>query len=372
MAEGGRFGYAIVGCGWVSSAHAWGAQALREEGVRLVAVSDVDEARGRALADRFGGPDVCTDYRDVLGREDVDAVSVCLPDFLHEEVALAAAAARKHVLCEKPLAVDIESADRMVLAFEAAGLGLGLVMNHRYAPDNIRVKRALSAGSLGRPLLGSVVHSSCLSGDPSGTSPWRGRRGRAAGGILTTQAIHFLDLLLWFLGPVRSVHATVDSLVGTSPDFEDTAALALRLRSGALATLATTNGAPITDDFTGTRIEVHCTDGYAALEGDVIRHASLREGAALPDVSLPAAPDGAEEIVFGLGHVHEVVDFLRAIRRGDPPPIPGIDGRHLTAVFEAAYASAREGKEIEIDEPFAAYANTRCDASLLGGSESGR
>src|SRR5262249_57010741 len=109
--------------------------------------------------------------------------------------------------CEKPLALDLAQADEMIAACDRHGVALGLVMNHRYAPDNIRVKHAIRERAFGRVLMASVIHSSALTGDPTGTSPWRGRRGLAAGGILTTQAIHFLDLLLWFAGPVRAVKA---------------------------------------------------------------------------------------------------------------------------------------------------------------------
>ena len=320
---GEGFGYGIIGCGWVAPAHAWGVRALEPAGVRLVAVADQDVDRAERLAHDFNVPHVYADYHDLLRRPDVQAVSICLPDFLHCEATVAAAAASKHVLCEKPLARSLSEADGMIAACERRGVALGLIMNHRYFPDNLRTKRAIRDGALGRVLMGSVVHSSALTGDPSGTSPWRGRRGLAAGGILTTQAIHFLDLLLWFAGPARAVKAWTDRLVRDGQDYEDTAVLALQLRSGALATLATTNGAPITDDFTGTRLEIHGTEGYVVLEGDRLRLASVRSGYALQEIQLPPAPPGAGEVVFGLGHVYEVMDFVTAVRQGARPPVPG-------------------------------------------------
>jgi UDP-N-acetyl-2-amino-2-deoxyglucuronate dehydrogenase len=360
------FGYAILGCGWVAEAHAWGVRALEDDGVRLVAVADRDLDRAHALARAFDGPSVHADYRELLARDDVHAISICLPDFLHVEAALAAAETGKHILCEKPLAVDVEGADAMIEACDRRGVALGLVMNHRYSPDNIRVKNAIAGGTLGRILAASVLHSSCLTGDPTGTSPWRGRKGLAAGGILTTQAIHFLDLLLWFAGPATHVKAWAERLVRDDQDYEDTAVLALKLRSGALATLTTTNGAPITDDFTGTRVEIHGTDGYAMLEGDELRLFSARDGSTPPEVRLPPTPPGAEQVIFGLGHVHEVVDFVRAVRRGDPPPVPGTDGRHLTAVLAAAYASAETDAGAPVDERLAAYSHAAGEGSFVG------
>jgi predicted dehydrogenase len=330
--------------------------ALKDAGVQLVAVADKDMGRAQRLARDFEVPHVYSDYQSLLERDDIHAVSVCLPDFLHRDATIAAAACGKHVLCEKPLALDLAQADEMIAACKRHGVALGLVMNHRYFADNIRVKAACRDGALGRILMGSVLHSSALTGDPTSTSPWRGRKGLAAGGILTTQAIHFLDLLLWFMGPVRGVKACVDTLVRRDQDYEDTAALALRLQSRALATLATTNGAPITDDFAGTRLEVHGTGGYVMLEGDRLRLASTRDGYVMPEVRLPPVPAGAEQVIFGPGHVYELVDFVTAVRMGGRPPVPAADGRHLMAVLSAAYVSAREGREVQVDADPSAYA----------------
>lgn len=357
------FGYAIIGCGWVAPAHAWGVRCLESEGVRLVGVVDRDLTRARDLAERFGATVVDSDYRSILARDDVHAVSICLPDFLHEEVAVAAAQAGKHVLCEKPLAVDVAGADSMLDAARSAGIELGVVFNHRYAPDNIKAKAAIGGGGIGRVLVGDVMHSSSLTGDPDNSSPWRGRLGLSAGGILSTQAIHFLDLLLWFMGPVASVKAWTDRLVRTEQDHEDTVALALRLSSGALATLIATNGSPITDDFTGTRVEVQGREGYVALEGDQVRAWRTCEGFALVEPDLPRLPEGvASDVVFGAGHVHEVMDFVRTVRSGGAAPIPGIDGRHLMAVVEAAYTSAREGAEAPVEQSPGAYSTDSQDA----------
>jgi UDP-N-acetyl-2-amino-2-deoxyglucuronate dehydrogenase len=361
---GDAFGYGIIGCGWVAPAHAWGVRSLADEDVRLLAVADQDLPRARELAERFGAEGIHADYRELLARDDIAAVSVCLPDFLHRDVTLAAVAAGKHVLCEKPLALDVAGADEMVEAAERAGVGLGLVMNHRYFPDNIRAKAAVSDGALGQLLIGSVLHSSGLTGAPG--SPWRGRKGKSTGGVLSTQAIHFLDLLLWFAGPARSVLASIGKLKDPAQDHEDTAAVTIRLASGALATVITTSGSPIMDDFTGTRIELHGTDGWLMLEGDTFRVTETRDGYALPDVELPPAPQGAEEVVFGVGHTHELMDFVRAVRAGREPPVPGVDGRHLMAVLDAAYTSAEQGREVAVEEHRPAYAAARADrASFL-------
>lgn len=349
------FGYGIIGAGWVAPAHAWGVKALERDGVRLVGVVDIDEDRASGLAMRFDAESTYSDYQALLVRDDVHAISICLPDFLHEEVAVAAADAGKHILCEKPLAMSVESADRMTKHCQRRGVELGLVMNHRYALDNLRTKAALQRKLLGRPLVGQVMHSSALTGDPNSTSPWRGRSGFAAGGILTTQAIHFIDLLLWFLGPVEAVKAWTARLVRDEQDYEDTACLVLRFLDGSLATVATTNGAPIYDDFTGTKIEIHGTEGYVVLEGDRIREAAWNGDEEVVNPSLPELPEGASGLEFGVGHVYEVMDFVRCIRRGQGVPVSGIDGRHLMAVIFASYESAQRSDFVPVREKWRPY-----------------
>ncbi|MGH7861961.1 MAG: Gfo/Idh/MocA family protein [Candidatus Dormibacteraceae bacterium] len=366
----GTFGYGIIGCGWVASAHAWGVRSLEGEGVRLVALADSDAGRARALAGQFGEAQVFSDYRQLLARDDIHAVSICLPDFLHTEATLEAAACGKHVLCEKPLAVDLAGADEMVSACIRGGVRLGIVMNHRYARDNIATKAAIRGRALGTLVAAGVLHSSALTGDPDATSPWRGRRGLAAGGVLATQAIHFLDLLLWFAGPVASVQAYTARLHRFEFDYEDTAALAMQLRSGALATLVTTNLAPIMDDLQGTRLDLHGTAGHVSLHGD--RVGAWHCECAYEDiaVTLPGVPREVTRAAFGAGHVHQVVDFVRAIRRGADAPVPGLDGRHLIAVLMAADDSARTGRRVQVAGLDDAYSRISDDESLLSSSVS--
>jgi UDP-N-acetyl-2-amino-2-deoxyglucuronate dehydrogenase len=369
LADG--YGYGIIGCGWVASSHAWGVRSLADDGVRLAGVADQDAARADELAARFGASTTARDFRELLEDGTINAVSVCLPDHLHHEVVIAAAEAGKHILCEKPLSLTVEEADDMLAACERNGVQLGFVMNHRYAPGNILARRAVAFGAVGEPLIASAVHASGLSGDPSGTSPWRGKRRLSAGGVLSTQAIHFLDLLLWLGGPVRAVQAWTDLRGSADQEHEDTVGVVLKLVSGAFATLVATSASPIMDDFTGTRIELHGTGGYLVLDGDELRVADLADGPDLTPPRLPPIPSGAEELVFGSGHVYEVMDFVRTVRNGGRAPIPGTDGRHLMAVIDAAYRSAADGGAVDVDEPTSAYTEPAPPSSLLGSAVAG-
>jgi predicted dehydrogenase len=119
------------------------------------------------------------------------------------------------------------------------------------------------------------------------------------------------------------------------------------------------------DDFTGTRLEIHGSDGWVAVEGDVLRHFQTRNGFALPSVEMPQVPAEASEIEFGYGHVYEVLDFIRTVRAGEEPPVPAADGRHLMAVIESAYRSAEEGGMVEVVDGGNAYSSPPPHVSLL-------
>lgn len=363
--SGPDLGYAIIGCGWVSDAHGVAVRALAKEGVHLIAVADQDKSRADNFAKRYGVDFSTDDYREILSRSEVDVVSICLPDFLHEEVTVEAAKRGKHVLCEKPLSLNLETAENMVRSCLDVGVNLGIVFNHRYSPDNIRVRGAVEDGALGSMLLGSVIHSSSLTGNVGLTSAWRGIKGRSTGGVLASQAIHFLDLLLWFMGPVASVSARTATLARTSRDYEDVAVLTLQFRSGALATLATTNGSPIVDDLSGTRIDMQGTNGYVLLEGGRLKGSHFSTGYELKNVILPTISAEASGSIFGDGHIYEIADFIGAIRRGEDAPIPGVDGLHLMGVLAAAYESATIGGEIEIPIRLSGYEGVTSSHSLL-------
>src|SRR5512142_1618869 len=112
MAE--RQGYGVIGCGWVMPSHAVGARSLSDAGVYLAAVADVDAERARAAAADFEADSWYSSYQDLLARDDIAFVSVCLPHHLHRQVVIDAVRAGKHVLCEKPLAMDVAEADEMI------------------------------------------------------------------------------------------------------------------------------------------------------------------------------------------------------------------------------------------------------------------
>lgn len=344
------YGYGVIGCGWASVGHAVGAVSLRDKDVDLVAVADADADRLASVADRFDVSHRYTDFNELLERDDIDAVSICVPDYLHHDVAIAAMRAGKHVLCEKPLAMNTAQVHSMIRTAEETGAALSVVFNHRYRPAHRRLYLAARAGGFGRLLIGYVFHSSEVRANPGIPSTWRKRADRVGGGVLTMQTVHFLDILMWALGePVQRVRCATANRNHPDEQVEDVGAVIVEFESGALVTVAATNASPM-DDL--TRLELHGTDGYAVLEGYEIQQWKAAAAYQEPPLGLPEIeldPALAAQLFFGPGHVLQVTEFIQDMRNGKPPAVPAQVGLDTVAVLEAAYESSRTGATVVID-----------------------
>lgn len=190
---------AIIGGGFIGAVHA--AAVSKIETCKLVAICDINEDAGRKVAGEYG----CKFYADageMLGRETIDIVQVCLPTFLHEKYVLLAAQHQKHVLCEKPFALSVEAAQRMADACEKANVKLMVAQAVRWWPEFMEIKKLYDQGAFGEM---HMVHSSRLAQHPN-WSTWH-RDPQKSGGSLFDLNMHNLDYLHFLLGPVASVYA---------------------------------------------------------------------------------------------------------------------------------------------------------------------
>lgn len=340
---------AVIGAGSIAPNHLEAYR--RTAGVEVVAVVDVDVERARSRAAAYDVPHALSRVDDALALG-VDLVSVCTPHPVHEEVVLAAAAAGVHVLCEKPVAVDLVAGVRMVEACREAGVRLGGVFQRRFWPAAQRLRRAVDDGTLGTPVMAQVTALMHRSTEYYTADPWRGSWASDGGGVLMTQAVHQLDLLRWLLGPVETVQGTVATYRhGDHIEVEDSAAAVLTFTGGAMATvLATTAAEP------NLGIELTVTGSTGATVGlrelpegaEAVTHLWAVDGHAeerlrtsdgrLPEVDLPSI--NARLVPF---HALQVEDFVAAVRDGREPSVTGDDALAALALVLAVYASARDG-----------------------------
>lgn len=338
----------IVGCGAIAGNHV---SAYREaEGVEVIGCFDIDEARARDFAadHSIAQPVSSLDELFDLG---VDLISVCTPHPTHEAVVLAAAERGVHVLCEKPIAIDVAPAERMVEACERAGVTFGCVFQRRLWPAAQRIRAALDDGSLGDPILARI--EVLLHREPSyfTATPWRGNWATDGGGVLMTQAIHYVDLLQWYLGDVDWVMTAADTFAhGDHIEVEDTLAATMRLSSGAIAQL--TASTALTPGL-GQRIAI------TGAAGGTVGLFEYPEGAeAVNDVwAVPgqAAYSYPTEVVtdrplteingsLAPFHAEQITDFVTAVATGRPPAVTGEDALRSLRTMSAMYRSMRTGR----------------------------
>ncbi|HEY3082012.1 MAG TPA: Gfo/Idh/MocA family oxidoreductase [Chloroflexota bacterium] len=322
----------LLGAGTIARAHA---QAYAGAGASVVALAEVDEARGRRLADELGA-DWFADWRQLLERDDVDAVSVCLPHSLHAPATLDAAAAGKHVLCEKPIATTLADADRMIAACRRAGVTLMVGHTHRFRPEHIVAKELLEDGQIGRVV---QVRDAIWAGraDPRAPLGWRGARAVNGGGVFMDNGVHAADRLRWWLGAEAAWVAAAVGRAGEVVEGEDHGAALIGFAGGALATLEQALVVP--------RGAGECYAQFLGSEGALrvdtwqgLRIA--RGGGEWEEVPLPTdRPNGFDA---------EIREFVAAVRERRAPSVSGEDGRAALELIQAIYRAAESGQVVHL------------------------
>ena len=350
-------GVGIIGSQFVSSIHA---EALRASpGAELRAVASPTASHARAFAERFSIPRSFTDYRELLARPEIDMVVVGVPNDLHCQLALEAAAAGKHVVMEKPLCLNLDEADRMIGACRSAGVKLMYAEELCFAPKYVRLKQLLDSGALGRPTL---VKQSEKHDGPHAAHFWDVER--SGGGVTMDMGCHAIEFFRWMLGrpPIRSVYAQMGTSVHAGRTRgEDNAILILEFEGGATA-IAEESWTKLggMDD----RAEVHGSLGVA--------YADLLHGNAIETYSTVGYDYAVEkagstrgwsftiyEEAWNYGFHGELAHFVDCVQNDRAPLVTGEDGRAVLEAIFAAYESARTGAKVRM--PFVSTASKPID-----------
>jgi myo-inositol 2-dehydrogenase/D-chiro-inositol 1-dehydrogenase len=340
----GEIGVGIIGSGFVAEIHA---EALkRVPAARTAAVASPTEGRAQAFARRHGIPRWFTDYRELLELDDVDLVTLCLPNALHCEAAVAAAAAGKHVMCEKPLCASLLEADRMVEACRAAGVKLMYAEELCYTPKYVRAKQLVDEGALGKVYL--IKQSEKHNGPHS---DWFWDVHRSGGGVALDMGCHAVEFFRWILG--RPAAASVLAQMGTyrhadRTHGDDNALLIVEFEAGEVGLAEESWARPGGMD---DRAEIYGTQGMT--------YADLLHGSALETFSevgygyaVEKAPDTRGwtftvfEEIWNYGFPQEMQAAVDAVTRDVSFSPNGADGRAVLELIYAAYESARTGRKV--------------------------
>ena len=337
---GHTLGFGIIGAGMIAEYHKKAIEANSDLGAKLIAIGHYDPSKFPQISAKFGVP--CISVQNLLAHPDVDVVTICTPSGQHASQALDAIKAGKHVLVEKPMALNLEDADSMIDLARSQGVKLGVVLQRRMDPTFQAVKQAIDAGDLGRLTLGLVKIPYFRPQTYYDQAAWRGTWALDGGGVIMNQGIHLVDLLVWYMGDPQQVSAYADTL-SSDIEVEDTLVGIIRFSNGAMATItATTTTSP---GFPHT-VEIYGTHGGIQLEGEGIRRWELAE----PSKAQVKAPGVAENASAGAAadprgistenHTRLFRDFILAIQENRDPSIDGSEGRRSLALTLELYKSA--------------------------------
>jgi 1,5-anhydro-D-fructose reductase (1,5-anhydro-D-mannitol-forming) len=337
MSGSGRLGWGIVGAGDIANRVT--APAMKAaRGNELVAVLRRTRAGAEEFAARHGARRAYDRLEDLLADPEVGAVYIATPVARHHPETLAAAAAGKHVLCEKPLALDAAEGIEMRDACARAGVLLGTCFYQRFNARHAKIRALLNEEAVGRVTAVRMNFSGRL---PDRPDAWRQVPEESGGGPYMDCGSHCADLLRFFFGEIVEVAAFADTLVARHR-VEDTATSLLRLRGGAHAVVSChwTTGDP--DESRGSMIEVHGTEG-------VIISFPLHEKFSRGTLRLVTGSRDESWSFEASTHVAMLEDFAAAVAERRPPAITGDDGIASLRVVEAAYESSRTRRAVALE-----------------------
>jgi predicted dehydrogenase len=324
----------LIGCGGIANHHARILTGIKN--VELVAFCDIEAARARQFAEKYtkGAAATFTDYATMFNQTPMDVVFICLPPFAHRDEVEQAAARGIHLLIEKPIALDLETADRMVAATDRAGVKTQVGFMSRFGAAVERVKGMIESGEAGPPgLLVGKYYCNSLH------APWW-REKEKSGGQIVEQIIHTYDVARYLLGEPESVFArTANRFHQDVPNYtsEDVSATVIAFKNGAVATVAGTNGA----------IPGRWLSSYELVTRNLTATFADPNHATLVHTNQSPVKEDTIDSDRDFGRA-QTLDLLEAIAEDRPTRTPMIEGRNTLALVLAASRSGETGEVIRI------------------------
>ena len=331
-----RFG--VIGAGRIGKLHAQNLTA-QIPGVEAAAIADVDSKAAQTLAEQLNIPVAVEDYHALLSDPSIDAVAVCSSTDTHAKIIAEAAQARKHIFCEKPIALDLENIDAALEAVEKSDVKLQVGFNRRFDPNFRKIHSLVTEGKIGTPHMLRIT-----SRDPA---PPPISYIKVSGGLFLDMTIHDFDMARYLIGSeVEEVYTAagvmVDPAIGEAGDV-DTAIITLRFTNGAIGTIDNSRKAVYGYD---QRVEVFGSNGMVQAHNNT------------PDQDIYFNAEGvhsARPLYFFLerymqSYIAEMSEFVQSIREDTDPPVTGLDGRIPVVMGMAAKKSYLEHRPVRLSE----------------------
>jgi len=304
----------------------------------LVCVCDLQREKAKQIASELNC-EWTTKYDEMLRREDIDVIGVFTPSGTHCDYAIKAIQAGKHVFVTKPMDISLERCDAAIEEARNAGVILAVDFEMRYDETNQKIKLALDNGRLGRLILGDLRMKWYRSqeyydgGYPHG---WRKRR-RTEGGSAANQGVHFIDLLQWFMGPVKTVYGRSGTFAHNI-ETEDLSMALLTFENDAWGSIVTTTASY---PSLGSMIEITGDNGSIVWRDGKVTLYRLKDDLEPSLDEFQLDPNRPKNIIE---------DMVSAVKKGSHVMVDGVEGRKTVVIINAIYESSKTGKIVELDQ----------------------
>lgn len=351
-----KVGYGLVGSQFITTIHTESIKSVPD--AEILAVMSPTPGNAEKFAKQHGIPNYFTDLDQMLAMPEIDVIVIGAPNYLHCEITLKAAAAGKHVICEKPLCMNLQEADQMIDACKKANVKLMYAEELCFTPKYVRLKNLLDEGALGKPVL---IKQSEKHDGPHAPHFWDVER--SGGGVTMDMGCHGIEFFRWVLGrpKIKSVYAQMSTTVHTDKTIgDDNAIIILEFENGVIA-MAEESWTKLggMDD----RAEIHGSEGVAyadVLQGNSIQTYSNKGiGYAVEKAGNTVGWSYVMyEEAWNYGFPQEFAHFTDCIKNDKQPLVTGEDGRAVLEVIFAAYESAGTGRKVElpfetrVDKPY--------------------
>lgn len=337
--------FGLVGCGRIAKRHSELLGHQQINGARLGAVCDIDEPKAKAIGDQFGVP-WFTDMHDMARQAKLDAFVVLTESGNHAQNVIDLAPYGKHIVVEKPMALTLADADRMIAACDQAGVKLFVVKQNRFNVPVVKLREAMESGRFGKLVMGTVRVRWCRPQSYYDQDSWRGTWA-LDGGVLTNQASHHVDLLEWMMGDVECVYAKTSTAL-VDIEAEDTAVVILKFANGALGVIeATTAVRP--RDLEGS-ISILGEKGSVEIGGFAVNAMKVWNfvDAEPDDENVMSEYSVNPPNVYGFGHQAYYEHVVDCILNGGRHLVDGLVGRRSLELINAIYESVERGSEVQL------------------------
>ena len=337
--------FCLIGCGRISKRHADVLASGNIREVSLAGVCDKVFSKAKALGEAKGVA-YFDDLHQMMAELNPDVVVILTESGLHSQIAIEVSKYRKHIVVEKPMALRLSDADRMINACDKAGIKLFVVKQNRFNLPIVKLREALEKGRFGKLVLGTVRVRWCRTQDYYNQDSWRGTWA-LDGGVLSNQASHHIDMLEWMMGDVESVQAMASTRL-VDIEAEDTAVANLRFSNGALGIIEATS-ATRPKDLEGS-ISILGENGTVEVGGFAMNEIKVWQFKdQIPeDAEVKAKYSVNPPNVYGFGHQAYYEHVVHSIINNGPNLIDGLAGRRSLELINAIYEAVETKRTVQM------------------------